>query len=337
MRIENVLSLTNAKLLNQPFVTTFTNLKFHVKDVKRGDLFIAFDEESIEDAISHGAYGIILSKPTRISDSEIAWIEVENTHDALKRLLRFQLLKKDLVVYEVDEITLKLALQIVTEPKVIVLHEDILKSAKFLWDIDAESIILFSPSLTQGDIFTKTIALPQTMHHNINIVEQRLFETSFIYENIFYERQLISPLFIPYLEILLNLFTALHIHYKLKKIVPINHFEAVFINRRFERKDFGTSEKVLIFEKSSSLVKSEIEFLDKEAFWAKTLYLLPYSEEALFDSIGKRESLILYKNKKEILPLLQERDFNFALLVGVTQDILNDSFSSKKRVSLFDF
>jgi len=337
MRLENILALTNAKLLNKPFVTTFTNISFHAKDVKRGDLFIAFDEENIEEAIFNGAYGILFSKPTQISDTEIAWMKVDNIDTALKRLLRFQLLKKDLIVYEVNEIILKLALQVITESKFFVVHGDIVDIAKSLWEIDKGSIILFCPSLREGDIFTKTIELSQTTYNDINIVEQTLFETSFIYDNIFYERQLISPFFMPYLEVLLNLFKNKNINYRLKKFVPIDHFEAVFTNKRFEIKDFGTSDKVLIFEKNSSLVDAEIGFLHKEATWAKIIYVLPYSEQKLIDSVVNKESLLVYKNKNEILGLLKEVNFNFALLIGIDKDILTKPLSSQAEISLFDF
>ena len=68
-------------------------------------MFIAFDDSSIEDAILNGAYGIVFSKPTQISDSEIAWIKVQSLDDALKRLLRFKLLDKNVTVYETNEIS----------------------------------------------------------------------------------------------------------------------------------------------------------------------------------------------------------------------------------------
>ncbi|MCD6191243.1 MAG: hypothetical protein J7K14_06900, partial [Sulfurimonas sp.] len=100
MRLENVLALTHGKVVNEPFVKTFENIVFDAARVKRGDLFIAFDEQSIESAVLNGAYGVLFDKPTQISDREIAWIKVEDINDALKRLLRFKLIDKEITVYE---------------------------------------------------------------------------------------------------------------------------------------------------------------------------------------------------------------------------------------------
>lgn len=337
MRLENVLALTHAKLLNNPFVSSFTDIVFDVKNVKRGDLFIAFDDSSIEDAILNGAYGIVFSKPTQISDSEIAWIKVQSLDDALKRLLRFKLLDKNVTVYETNEIVLKLALQVVTEPSFIAISGNIVDIAKQLWNIEDSSYILFCPNLSNKDIFTKTIELSDTTYKNIDIIEQTLFETSFIYNDVFYERQLISPFFIPYLEILLHLFKNLNINYRLRKFAPIGHFEAVFTNKKFEIKEFGTSDKVLIFEKNSNLVESQITFLQSEANWAKIVYVIPQDNIKLISKIENKESLIVYKNKNEILNALKEHHFHFALVIGANKDILDKHVNLQIQPNLFDF
>lgn len=337
MRLENVLALTNGTLVNEPFVSSFINVVFEAKAVNRGDLFMAFEEETIEDAIFNGAYGIIFSKPTQISDSEIAWIKVNSVEDALQRLLRFRLIEKNVSVYECNEIVLKLALQIITEPNFIAINGNIKEVCKLLWNIEDASSILFCPTLVNRDIFTKTIELSQNSLMHIDIVEQTLFETSFIYDDIFYERQLLSPFFIPYLEVLLALFKTLKVNYRLKKFLPIDHFEAVFTNKKFEVKEFGTSDKVLIFEKQSSLVESEILFLQREATWAKIVYVIPYNEEELISKIKKESDLLIYKNENEILNLLKSSSFHFALIIGVNKELLSKPINLQTQRSLFDF
>ena len=337
MRLENVLALTHGSLVNEPFVSTFTNVVFQAKAIKRGDLFMAFDETAIDDAILNGAYGIVFCKPTQISDSEIAWIKVQSIEDALKRLLRFKLIEKNLVVYECNEIVLKLALQVVTEPRFIALHGDIKNIFNLLWDAEEATTVLFCPTLINRDIFTKTIELSETSFTHINIIEQTLFETSFIYDDVFYERQLISPFFMPYLEILLNLFKNLKINYRLRKFIPIDHFEAVFTNKKFEVKEFGTSDKVLIFEKKCSLVSSEINFLQREATWAKIVYVMPYNEEKLIAQIANKESVLVYKSENEIVNLLKDSSFHFALIIGVDKEILSKPLNNQAQISLFDF
>jgi len=337
MRLENVLALTHGSLVNEPFVKLFTNVVYEAKAVKRGDLFMAFDESTIEDAIFNGAYGIVFSKPTQISDSEIAWIKVQSIDDALKRLLRFKLIDKDIKVYQTNEIVLKLALQVVTEPSFIAIEGNIREISKQLWDVEESTVVLFCPTLADKNIFTNIIELSDSNNAHIDIIEQTLFETSFIYDDIFYERQLLSPFFIPFLEILLQLFKNLKINYRLRKFTPIDHFEAVFTNKRFEIKEFGTSDKVLIFERNSSLIESEIHFLKNEATWAKILYVLPSLDETLIQKIPNNGDVVTYKSPNNIINLLREKDFHFALIIGASKEILNRPIVSQAPVSLFDF
>ncbi len=335
MRLENTLALTHGKLINTPFVNSFNNIVFDAKAVRRGDLFIAFDESAIEDAIFNGAYGVVFDKPTQITDSEIAWIQVKNLEDALKRLLRFELINKEISVYACDEIILKLALQVVTEPNFIALDGDIKSIFKELSDVQNGSTVLFSPTLTSTDLFTNIKELPKNKAQNINIIEQTLFETSFIYDNIFYERQLVSPFFMPYLEQLLYLFKILKINFRLRKFTPIDHFEAVFTNKNFEIKDFGTSDKVLIFEKSTSLIENEISFLQKQATWAKIIYIIPFTcKQSLDAGILEHENIFIYKNKDEIRNILQSSNFHFALIVGADKTLLEKPLARQTQLTL---
>lgn len=331
MRLENILALINGKLVNDPFVKIFDSVVFEVKDVKRGDLFIAFDESSIEDAVLNGAYGIVFSKPTQITDNEIAWIKVSDCEDALKRLVRFRLIEKDVTVYECNEIILKLSLQVITDPNFIPLWGSITEVYKQLGNIEESSTLLFCPSLCDRDIFTDIKNLPSSSKKSISIMEKTLFETSFIYDNIFYERQLLSPFFIPYLQELLHLYKLLNINFRLKKFTPIEHFEAVFVSKKLEIKEFGVSDKVLIFEPNSSLIESEITFLEQNASWANLIYILPLKDMGKYTD---SKNAYGYKNQKEIVKILQDKNFHFALIIGVDSSILSKPITNQAQLFL---
>jgi ferrochelatase len=338
MRLENILALTHGELVSSPFVNKFENIVFEAKQVKRGDLFIAYDEMSIEEAVFNGAYGVVFCKPTQIIDSEIAWIKVKDLDDALRRILRFMLIDKEIEVYACNEIVLKLALQVITEPNFIALHGDTRSIFNRLKDVESHATLLFSPALTSSDIFTNIKEMPRNTHEKIEIIEQTLFETSFIYNNVFYERQLISPFFMPYLEELLYLFKLLKINFRLRKFSPIDHFEAVFTNKKFEIKEFGASDTVLIFEKETALIEKEIRFLQKEASWAQTLFVIPQSAcSTLSEELRESSNLVTYINKNEITKLLCEHKFHFALVVGVEKSILTQPLKKQTQLSLFDF
>ena len=331
MRLVHVLALTNASLINDPFVSNFTNIAFEAKDVKRGDLFIAFDETAIKDAIFNGAYGIIFDKPTQISDNEIAWIKVKDIKESLKKLLRFKLIENNIISYSCDEITLQLALQIVSESKFLVVDGDLKSIAQTLWNIEEETITLFSSTLSDKDIFTDIKTVEQSQRKYIQIREKTLFETSFIYDEKYYERECIPPLFIEKLNNLINLYKIYNVEFRLKRFSPLENFEAIFINKKFEIKDFGSTERVLIFEKNINFVESEINFLRNNSSWARTIYILPSS----YNIKNKEDSNVYRYNKsKDIIKILKKADFNFAFIAENDKSILEKPIITQTQLTL---
>ncbi|MDP2893287.1 MAG: hypothetical protein Q8N78_02825 [Sulfurimonas sp.] len=329
MRLENFLALTQAVLANEPCINSFENIVFEASRVRRGDLFFAYNHEEIDIAIANGAYGVVFERTAQVKDSEIAWIEVNSLDYALKKLLRFKMIEKDVVAYECNEIVLKLSLQVITQSNFLALSGDLKSVFRSLWNIEDKTIILFCPALNDKTIFATVKKIPDTSLSPIDIIEQTLFETSFIYENVFYERQLISPFFIPYLEQLLHLYKILKIEYRLKKFTPIEHFEAVFINRKFEIKNFGTSDKVLIFEPNIELIDPQMLFLERHASWAKIIFIAPFNTK-----LQECKDIFNYKNEKDIVNILRNNNFNFALITGVDKSILNRPLSNQTQLTM---
>ena len=330
MKLKNFLALTHTSLINEPCVNGFENIVFDASKVKRGDLFFAFDEEHVDTAVINGAYGVVFDKPTQISDNEIAWIKSNNLDDTLKKLLRFKMIEKELIVYECNEIILKLALQVITQTNFLVINGNMQSIYKFINNVEQRTTLLFCPALNDRDIFASARKMPTTDIQTIEVIEQTLFETSFIYNNIYYERQLISPFFIPYLEELFYLYKSLKINFKLKKIIPINHFEPVFTNKNFEIKNFGTSDKVLIFEPNADLIDSEMIFLQSRASWANIIFIVPYSS-----TCRENNNIYRYKNDSEIFNILKNNRFHFALIVGVDKAILERPLLNQTQLTLF--
>lgn len=319
MRLENLLALTQGQLTNTPAITAIDGIAFEAKRVKRGNLFVALHASDIEEAVLNGAYAVIFDKPTQMLDSEIAWIKTDSAEKALKRVLRFHLIEKDLEVFECDPITQKLALQVVTPSDFVVIHGSTIEIAHQLFDIAPKSTLLFAPRLIGNELFTSTKPIPSTGCEHINIIEQTLFETSFIYDNTFYERQLLSPFFIPYLERLLHFFKLTKIQYRLRQFTPIAHFEAVFTNSKFSVQDFGASDKVLIFEPDFELIMVQIDFLKQQANWAKIIYIVPWHKKQL---LKHSDNIFTYASEQDIIELLKKSDFHFALIAEKDKSFL---------------
>jgi hypothetical protein len=332
MRLENILALTKGTLYGNPSVSLFESVAFDPVKVKRGSLFIAYSADTIPEALLNGAYGIMFDKPTQIGDPEVAWIKVESIDIALQKLLRFYLLEKELQVYACDPITLRLSLMVSTPSNFCSIDGSMENIWEKLWPLEKKSIVLFSPTLTDPDIFIEHSQLIRAQESTVNIIEQTLFETSFIHNDIFYERQMLSPFFIPYLEHLLFFYTFLRIPFQLKSFGKIGHFIPVFTNSRLETIEFGTSDRVVIFEPFLELIDEQIDFLHEQASWAKILYLLPETMRSSL-TIGV-ENILFYRYPEEIIALLQSNHFHFALVAGVDKSILRPARSSMKQLEL---
>ncbi len=322
MRLENVVALTNAKLLTSPEVSAFGEICFEASKVKRGDIFVAIDHQDIEIALAQGAYAVMFDKPVQISDREVAWLKVKNLEDALLRLLRFRLIEKEAVVYRCEDIIVDLARGIESDKKFIVVYEEITRLIQRLWHIEKRTILLFSPARTNEDLFVDVKELPNLVDEKIKIIEKTLFECSFIFDERYYERVLLSPFFLPFLEKLLNFYKHNSIEFRLRRFDYMKHFEIVFINKNFEQKEFGSSENVLIFEQDMKLISQEIEFLSSYAPWAKTVCLLPNNHAA-----QGCENCYFYHDNLSIFEILRSVAFHFALIGGVRKEVLNESKS----------
>ncbi len=334
MRLENIVALTDAKLLNKPFVSSFESVCYKLSSLKRGDLFIAQNDDDIPDAIKKGAYCILFDFNTKITDNEIAWIKVDNIIIAMIKIIRFNLLSINCKAYECDDITIKLALQITTHKSVKILEGDIFNIFNILQNIDQNTLVLFSDSFCYKDIFINIKHLSNTTSLKINIIEQTLFETSFIYDNIFYGRKLLSPFFIPYLQRLLQLFKNERINFSILSFTTIKHFEAIFVNNNFQQQEFGNSDKVLIFEPSLKPISLQIDFLRQQANWAHTIYLLPTKN---VDMVQDMTNIFTYDTQLDIIKILKLKRFHFALIAGQDKSFLDhNNFISKQQQLTFD-
>ncbi len=319
MRLQNIVALTHAELLNSPYVSEFEKIVFEPRKVKRGDLFVAQNSAHINEAISNGAYAILFDKPTQISDSEVAWLRVQSLDDALLRLLRFRLIELEVEAFLCDEITLELAKSIETFGEVIVVDGQIAELTQKLWDIQPQKKLLFCPTKTSPDLFANAKEFSPLIKERINLIDKTLFEVSFIFDNRYYEEMLLAPFFLPFLEKLLNFYKSHGITFKLKEFSQINHFQICFTNKNLEIIESGASQRVLIFEKNLDLVAMQMEFLQNHAPWAKLIFVVPKSF-----AIDATHSFS-YSNEEEILEILEQEDFHFALIAGVGCEILNKS------------
>lgn len=331
MRLENLLSLTGATLLSRPDITHFEEIVMRPTRVKRGDLFVAYDPRDIPHAVANGAYAILFESDEQITDPEIAWLKVDSVDEALLRLLRFHLLGKSLNAVACDAITLALAEQIVRDEHCCVMKGSLKEELRPLWELPEESWVLFPDRKSCHDLFVNAKSLPHT-GTPVQIIEQTLFETSFILDGEYYERQMLSPFFLPYLNRLVQFLSAAGLHYVISGMQSSSHFVPVFVGDDLQIKTFGQGSRVLIFEDDLSLMLGEIDFIASEAKWAKIIYLVPETHRETLPDI---ETILSYRTEEDIINILKSVPFHFAVIGGQKKSLLERSAGKPAVPTLF--
>ncbi|BAF69905.1 hypothetical protein [Nitratiruptor sp. SB155-2] len=268
MRLQSILSLTGGKLLNSPSIAKFYSISTSLEELKRGDLFVAFSKKDVDDAIQKGAYGILHEGPIQISDSETAWIRVDNLDDTMIKLVRFFMIQKSVDLLSCDEISFELA-------NIIIQDKDAIITKNFrtlLRDIQNEKVkIVLLPENLAKKLALDMIKIAK--NEDFKIVQEYLFETSFIFENRFYERVRISPFFQKELEFILSVAAEYLLNVDFSKTEQFQRCRPYFVNHTFQEVEFGKSERVIVHETSCTVASAFWDYLQKKAPWSTKLFL----------------------------------------------------------------
>jgi len=280
MRIDDIVNITDAELVNSGYITEILAFSDTLKKVKREYLFISNDIEEIKEAITKGAYAILFSKNLEIIDDEIAWIRVEDIDEALLKLLKYKLLNKTL--YTTDDITLQIIKSINRDKRVAIL--DTIK-AEFLND---DYIYITSIDKIKN-ISVNKIELEDQIE--LTLLNTTIFLTEFIFNGKKYS--LIFPsLYFKNLKKGISFFEKLQLAYHLKDI-KLNRFIPEFVNSRFEKVGFGRTQKVLILGlKKDNYLMDEISYIFEKVKYAKVKFYDKFNIDKIYND-----------------------DFNFAVLI----------------------
>ena len=332
MRLQNLLSLTGATLMSEPVVTQIDAVILQPHKIRRGDLFVAYDASQIPLAVANGAYAVLYEGDRLVSDPEIAWLRVDSVDEALVRLLRFHLLEKALHVVSCDDVSLAVAAQMLRDERCYVLESSIKEAFYDLWDLPLQSWVFVPERKRYEDLFVQLHPLPQHASLTVDITEQTLFETSFVLDDVYYDRMQLSPFFLPYLARMYSFAKANELLFQVTGMQGSTHFVPVFVGNDLRAKTFGQGGKVLIFEPDLSLLLEEIDFIRDEAKWAKIIYLLPKSSA---DKFGANDAFLPYETQEDIMHLLKTVPFHFALIGGQDRRLLESVHVRNEPQTLF--
>ncbi|BCD60486.1 MULTISPECIES: hypothetical protein [unclassified Nitratiruptor] len=268
MRLQSILSLTGGKLLNTPPISKFNAISTSLEELKRGDLFVALSKKDVDNAIQKGAYGILHEGPVQISDSEAAWIRVDNLQETIIRLIRFFMIQNSVDLVSCDEILFELANTIIQDKDAIITQD----FSTLLRNIQHEKVkVVLLPAALAKKLALDIIKITENEH--FKIVQEYLFETSFIFENRFYERVRISPFFQKELAYILAIAAEYLLNIDFSKIEHFQKCRPYFVDHQFQETEFGKSERVIIHEISCEVASAFWDYLQKKAPWSTKLFL----------------------------------------------------------------
>ncbi len=316
MLIDNVVSLTFGTLENNPSVKEYFNIACHAHEVTRGDLFIVTNNNihAIDEAVSKGAYALLYESDMLITDHEIAWIRVDSVYQAVQKILRHQLLHLHVNIRSCDTIYLDLIALLHNNDTLITLHSNHLDAMIHVINRAMEhSLLLIDTKLTQIiSLIPACKSLQFSTLHALTVLENSLFESSFIFDGRYYERIRMAPWLLPYLEKVLNFLKRERIPYLIQRLSSLHHFEPLFVNRSLQCRPFGSTERVIIFQNDDTLFNEALTFLTTKASWATIIVLTPSHI-----NIKKYDNVVYltYENSHELIGQLRTLAFNFVLLL----------------------
>ncbi len=297
MRLDNLVSLIGGELKNSPSISKISHISSQPQQIRRGSLFLARNKFQVDEAIKAGAYAIVYEGWIQISDKEIAWIKVPDLQKAALRLVRFLLLQSQIPAVGMDGLEWDLAKVLVHDRK-IYLFKDSFDTLHTLQE-HPPKLLLYPSSFIPLDLSTSTFLTTQ-----IHTIQSYLFESSFIWEDRFYERVRLPSIFLPSLRKLFSLAKAYNFELHFASLEHFPHFHPIFIDHTFSPREFGKSEKVLIIEPDSQLLHMEREYLLRQASWAKLLFL----------SAKRAQGFLYFRTIDELKEILYNTPFNFALI-----------------------
>jgi len=331
MRIENLVRITGGVLLNAPSVDSINDILTTSSKVQRENLFIDVnhDESKIAQALENGAYAILTSTIPQIKDEEIAWICVEDINKAIIKIARFYAIQKKFTFITLLTVQYALAkcMQIDKKAKVLSSNPsdallEILKSKdnETFFVVNSDFITKIDPSIT----------LPKNRVDPDKIFQSGLFYSTFIFRDKYINNLKLSPFFVPFLCALMEYLDELHVEYSVDNFNHFEHFYPQFVNNNLEQKDFGSTDKVLIFETDFELFLKELNFLEERYNHQSLVVFTP--QETSFTC---KVETIVYKSFCDIQNL-KDIDFKYAIIYGRLQDF-EESLKMKvtNQMSLF--
>ncbi len=316
MKIEDLLNLTAGNLITEPTVTGINSVTVYPSKVEEGDLFISNDPEEIAYALKKGAYAIIFSEASvRITDDEVAWIQVDDIQKAAFKLIRYVLISREASFYLLNEHELSFLKMVVTQKSNMeILPDD--------WRKMFEKVLNSSLKMFIGtnDLLMKMIK-PDVATLNkdasCEIITDTLFRTTFKINGYIYQEKEITPFHVDYLQRVVEFCELHHFPYDLDRVKYTKHFVPVFIDGFLNVMKPSKSDKVAIFTDNLKDINKAREYVRYNGTWVKTIVLTPPKTKV--DGVDRPN---WYESVEEARDILKNAYFNYAFVYALDRTML---------------
>lgn len=327
MQISSILDIVDGELLNSPSISFIYSIKTNVSKVKEGDLFIVRNKDDIQTAINNGAFALVLEDNHFITDNEIAWIKVKNINTSIIQLIRFKLAISDLEAYYCDEVTFDL-LKIFANnslKNIVFIPKNIDKLFKQIEDINHDDVIICSNKTILDKIYpnNKSFSNNNSFIKIENLVEHSLFECSFSFNDIYFQKIKIPSI---YIKELISVYKFLDYEFDFSKLKSFTNFKPIFLDKSMNLLEFGRSDKFIICQKNIDLVKREISYIKTKYKYAKTLFIT----SSYLDILEINEQIIL-DNLENLKSMLKTSSFNAVYLINYNFDDVYDYLQKEEK------
>jgi len=327
VQISSILDIVDGELLNSPSISFIYSIKTNVSKVKEGDLFIVRNKDDIQTAINNGAFALVLEDNHFITDNEIAWIKVKNINTSIIQLIRFKLAISDLKAYYCDEVTFDL-LKIFANnslKNIVFIPKNIDKLFKQIEDINHDDVIICSNKTILDKIYpnNKSFSNNNSFIKIENLVEHSLFECSFSFNDIYFQKIKIPSI---YIKELISVYKFLDYEFDFSKLKSFTNFKPIFLDKSMNLLEFGRSDKFIICQKNIDLVKREISYIKTKYKYAKTLFIT----SSYLDILEINEQIIL-DNLENLKSMLKTSSFNAVYLINYNFDDVYDYLQKEEK------
>ena len=328
MQISSILDIVEGELLNTPSISFIYNIKTQLSKVHEGDLFVAYNEFQIQEALNKGAFGILFDFETNVSDKEIAWIKVKDTNFALSKLIRYKLSNMDLKAYYCNKVSFELLSIFLknNQDGIQLLSNDLNKQIEELVNLDDLNTLICQDQGVLDSIYPNNSNFNSNSYAIKNLIEHSLFETTFSCGNRYFSRLKLPSLYVNSFLQVYSFFENSIDNNKLKKL---NLFKPFFIDKYFKMIEYGNSDKFILSHTDEAIALNEIEHLKRKYSYAKTFVFAKYSSSLKDSEVDyKIESL------EEIKKIVLSRKFNAVYIVGFHQDEIQNFITKNSTKSL---